>query len=170
MQRNNTEFIVENSEPLVDKSTLEPIYRPLMDGPSMIAGRCFICGRRSPLEQHHYVWRSWGKLYRRGLEMRKPTITLCGFGSNLYMTVPDKDGKLRKVKSCHGMAHHKMLHFRFVPSNSERSNGWNRASDYKPNGAGRLQYLITDEPTEYVEALDMDGWKNVHLIEGGGLW
>lgn len=168
MQRQQTEFIVDNSDGYVDKTTLEPIYWPLMDAPTMVAGRCFICGRHAPLEQHHIVWRSWGKRYKHGVEMRKPTITLCGFGSNLYMEIPDADGKMRRVKSCHGMAHHKLLHFRFVPSKS--SNGWNRGENYRPYGSGRLEYLITSEPTEYIQALDMDGWEPVHLIEGGGLW
>ena len=62
--------------------TLPEIYRPLMEAESVVSDRCAICGRRYPLEQHHIVWRSWGKLFKDGKEMRKPTVTLCGFGNN----------------------------------------------------------------------------------------
>lgn len=138
------------------KSTLAPIYWPLMQGPTMIAGRCFICGRRWPLEQHHYVWRSWGKLYRNGIEVRKPTITLCGRGNNLK----DPDGR----PYCHGLAHDHRLHFRFIgPTDMTRKHDMKRETAW---GGGRLQYLITEEPTDYMDALDMEGWRNIQLIEG----
>ena len=142
---------VDNSESNVDKSTLAEIDRPLMDGPTMIAGRCFVCGRYSPLEQHHYVWRSWGKLYKHGTEMRKPTITLCGFGNNLT----DSHGRYY----CHGLAHHRRLHFRWMPSGTRRANG----HSFNCYGAGRLQYLITPEPMDYQDALELIGWKDVKL-------
>ena len=51
------------------------------------------------MEQHHMVWRSWGKMFREGKELPKPTITLCGFGNNLPY--------------CHGKAHARMLHFKW---------------------------------------------------------
>lgn len=151
MQLQTTEFIVDNSEKPERKTTLSEIYQPLMQGPTMIAGRCFICGRFDPLEQHHYVWRSWGKMYRDGEEMRKPTITLCGYGNNLR----DSDGRY----FCHGLAHHRMLHFRWVPSGPRRAKGYS----FNTYGAGRLEYLITKEPTDYLDALEMDGWKPVKL-------
>ena len=133
------------------KDTLAEIYRPLMEAPTMMAGRCYICGRHEPLNQHHIVWRSWGKLHRDGLELRKPTITLCGFGNNLM----DDHGRYY----CHGLAHHRMLHFRWVPSNKQPT----LTRPFNFHGAGRLQYLITDEPTDYAVALDLDGWRDVKL-------
>lgn len=141
------------------KTTLARVYWPLMQGPSMVAGRCFICGRRSPLEQHHYVWRSWGKFYKGGVELRKPTITLCGFGNN------ERDANGRPY--CHGLAHARKLHFRFIGptdySDYSRRHSIKRETAW---GGGRLQYLITEEPTDYMDALDMEGWRNVQLIEG----
>lgn len=158
--KNNDPFFadVENFEPHDFKSTLPAIYHPLMQAPTMVAGRCFICGRREPLEQHHYVWRSWGKLYKSGVEMRKPTITLCGFGNNLR----DANGRYY----CHGLAHHRMLHFRWKPSGQRTE----QAHSFTAYGAGRLQYLLTEEPTDYEKALEMEGWQNVSLLENGGIF
>lgn len=129
--------------------TLDRLYRPLMRSPSIRLGHCAICGRPAPLEQHHMVFRSAGKLYRGGAEVPKPTITLCGFGNNLR----DADGRYW----CHGLAHHRMLHFRWVPSppTFKRDNG---NAQY---GGGHLEYLRTDGPTSYEEALREGGWKKV---------
>lgn len=115
------------------RDTLPLIYRPLMEAPTLKLGYCAVCGRRFPLEQHHMVWRSWGKLFENGKERKKPTITLCGFGNNLR----DADGRCY----CHGMAHHRMLHFKYED--------------------GTLCCLETDEPTSYLAALEMDGWKPI---------
>lgn len=134
------------------RDTLPEIYRPLMEAPTMMAGRCYICGRHEPLNQHHIVWRSWGNMYRDGLELRKPTITLCGFGNNL------RDGNGRYY--CHGLAHHRMLHFRWVPSNKPPT----LRRPFNLHGAGRLEYLITEEPTDYQDALEMDGWDEIKLV------
>ena len=112
------------------RDTLARAYWPLMELPSIVTDRCAICGRAYPLEQHHIVWRSQGKLFRDGKEVPKPTITLCGFGNNLR-------GYNRRY-FCHGRAHAHMLHFR--------------------NSGGKLEYLLTEEPTEYMRALGMDGW------------
>lgn len=49
------------------------------------------------------------------------------------------------TSGCHGKAHSQMLHF--------RANG------------GRLEYLETDEPTKYQDALVMDGWEEPHGLE-----
>ena len=49
------------------------------------------------------------------------------------------------VGGCHGKAHSQMLHF--------RASG------------GRLEYLETDEPTKYQDALEMDGWEEPHGLE-----
>lgn len=79
------------------------------------------------------VWRSKGKMFRDGVEVPKPTITICGFGNNLR----DAAGRCY----CHGLAHSMMLHFRYQN--------------------GRLEYLKTDEPTLYEVALELDGWREV---------
>ena len=112
--------------------TMPEIYRPLMQCPTIRLGRCAVCGRTYPLEQHHLVWRSQGKLFKEGKELPKPTITLCGFGNNLY----DAD----KRPYCHGRVHSHMLHFK-----------WDDG----------LYALETAEPVEYVKALGMDGWNPV---------
>lgn len=95
------------------------------------------------------VFRSAGRLYRGGREVPKPTITLCGFGNNLR----DADGRYY----CHGLAHHRMLHFRWVlaPARFQEDNGMAQM------GGGHLEYIRTDGPTKYAEALEMQGWKKV---------
>ena len=120
------------------KSTLEPIYRPLMEAPTIELTHCAVCGRTAPLNAHHIVWRGWGNLDVETGRRAKPTVTLCGIGSNLY----DADGRML----CHGKAHQLMLHFRY--------------------DRGRLEYLETDEPTEYARALDMDGWQEIETEDG----
>lgn len=73
------------------------LYRHMMEGPSVKSGRCVICGRPYPLEQHHAVWRSWGELYdAEGNRLPKPLLTVCGAGNNLPY--------------CHGLIHHRMIH------------------------------------------------------------
>ena len=119
-------------------TTLDPIYWPLMDVPTVKLNRCLVCGRVHPLNEHHIVWRSWGQLIGdNGKPRRKPTVTLCGLGSNLYGTAPDGT----RVMYCHGRAHQRMLHFR--------------------NDRGCLEVIELDEPTGYLEALEMDGWRAV---------
>lgn len=109
------------------RSTLDVLFLPLMEVPSIRLDHCAICGRTQPLEQHHIVRRSAGKVFENGKEKPKPTITLCGFGNNLPY--------------CHGLAHHHRLHF--------------RANNHA------LEYLITREPTKYLQALEMEGWRKV---------
>lgn len=124
--------------------TLPEILRPLMDGASVRLGRCAVCGRYTPLNQHHIVRRGAGKLYRNGVEVPKPTITLCGLGNNLM----DADGH----PFCHGLAHANRLHFRWVraPEHFNRSN---------PLGSAHWEYIALTEPTRYADALEMDGWR-----------
>ena len=111
--------------------TLPRYLWPLMELQSTRADRCEVCGRVSPLNQHHIVFRSAGKLYEGGVELRKPTITLCGFGNHLK----GPDGYW-----CHGMAHHHRLHFR--------------------NNHGTREYLITDRPMDEWSALQIEeGWR-----------
>lgn len=86
-------------------STMPEIYRPLMDGPSIVVPWCVVCGRSDHVERHHYVWRSWGQLYGAdGRPMEKPVVTLCGFGN---------------TSGCHGRAHRRELHFRVVDGELE---------------------------------------------------
>lgn len=72
-------------------------------------------------------------MFEKGREVRKPTITLCGFGNNLR----DADGRCY----CHGLAHSRMLHFKYVD--------------------GKLMYLKTEEPIGYLDALETEGWECV---------
>lgn len=122
--------------------TLPEILRPLMDGVSVTLPFCAICGRTWMLNQHHIVRRGAGKLYRQGVEVPKPTITLCGSGN---------------TSGCHGLAHQNRLHFRWVRG-EERFN----AASSRDNG--HWEYLITEEPTKYHVALDMDGWRPIHTF------
>ena len=43
-------------------TTLPEIYRPMMEGVTVKAGHCLVCGRVWPLNDHHVVWRSWGEV------------------------------------------------------------------------------------------------------------
>lgn len=129
-------------------STLDRLLVPLMDAPSVRLPFCAVCGRPAPLEQHHVVFRSAGRLYRNGVEVPKPTLTLCGFGNSLR----DAGGRYY----CHGLAHARMLHFRWVPA--EGRDGLELVA---PQGAGHLEYLLTGEPVKYADALGMDGWRRL---------
>lgn len=118
-------------------STLPEFLRPLMDGVSVKLDHCAICGRTYPLNQHHIVRRGAGKLYRDGREVPKPTITLCGSGN---------------TGGCHGLAHQNKLHFRWV----RKDEHFNRPAG---QGAGHWEYILLDDPTPYLAALEMDGWR-----------
>lgn len=84
---------------MANVTTLERTLWPLMDGPSITADHCVICGRHGHVEQHHVVRRGAGELYRDGRKLKKPTLTLCGFGN---------------TSGCHGLAHANRLHFRVI--------------------------------------------------------
>lgn len=123
-------------------TTLPAFLQPLMGKPSIKRECCAVCGRPYPLEQHHIVRRGAGNMYDdSGHEIRKPTVTLCGFGNNLQ----DADGR----EMCHGLAHANRLHFRWV------------ATKQPIAGAGHWEYLKTKEPTDYLTALKMKGWKSL---------
>lgn len=122
-----------------DVCTVDELQKPMMGKPSVKAGYCLVCGRTEPLEQHHVVFRSAGTWVRDGVELKKPTLTLCGFGNNLY----DDHGRML----CHGAAHHRLLHFRFVQGGDPLTGHW--------------EYLFTNEPTKYETALDLDGWRRL---------
>lgn len=78
-------------------TTMAPILQPLMDCPSVETDWCAWCGRTYPLNRHHMVFRSQGELYRDGKKVPKPTIVLCGSGT----------------QGCHGLAHRRRLHFKY---------------------------------------------------------
>lgn len=124
---------------MANVTTLDEVYRPLMDAPTVKLDRCAVCGRAWPLNQHHIVFRSQGQLIRDGKPVKKPTVTLCGDGNNLYGLAPDGT----RVVWCHGKAHHRLLHFR--------------------NDHGQLEYIdLGDSPSDaakYQAALLMDGWR-----------
>lgn len=127
----------------MDKSTMTKELRPLMLGCSVILNHCAVCGKSYPLNQHHIVKRSAGELYKQGIKLQKPTITLCGQGN---------------TNGCHRLAHQNRLHFRWV--NDALSNG-------KPSfgqtayGSGHWEYLMCQEPTKYHKALEMNGWQKL---------
>lgn len=113
------------------RNTLNELLIPLLDLPTVKTDHCIVCGRRFPLEQHHPIRRGAGKAYdENGKEIPKPTITLCGFGN----TLKGPDGYL-----CHGMTHHHLLHFKEMN--------------------GKWAFLITEEPTRYESAINMEGWR-----------
>ena len=82
--------------------------------------------------------RGAGRLYRNGVEVPKPTIVLCGSGN---------------AGGCHGLAHQNRLHFRWVRACGRL--GWHQTA----LGSGHWEYLLTEEPTRYSDALLMDGWR-----------
>lgn len=119
-------------------TTLPPLLWPLMDGASVDTPYCCVCGRSGvPLNRHHVVRRGAGKLYRNGIEVPKPLLTLCGSGN---------------ASGCHGLAHQNRLHFRWV-------RGGSTYGCKADNGAGHWEYLLLDRPTKYADALEMGGWR-----------
>ncbi len=120
---------------MANVTTLDPLYWPLMDAPTVRLDRCAVCGRVYPINQHHIVFRSQGQLVRDGKKVEKPTVTLCGMGNDLYGIAPDGT----RVKWCHGKAHHRLMYFR--------------------NDRGCLEVIELEEPAKYQEALSMEGWR-----------
>lgn len=128
--------------------TINELYLPMMDKPSVKRICCCVCGTTSVgLAQHHVVKRSAGKWIDEQGEHKKPTITLCGM-NNSY--------------GCHGLAHHELLHFRWVDA-EHANNGMGALANANPTtyGCGHWEYLRTEEPTKYQDALAMDGWKRL---------
>lgn len=136
---------------MIGKTTLPQMWWPLMGRPSVKLPYCPICGRAWPLEQHHPVRRGAGKLFdANGREVRKPTITLCGFGNNRL----DADG----APYCHGLAHEGRLHFRW---SEVRGLDTSLAHFPAPYEGGHWEYLLLDEGCDYLTALGMDGWRRL---------
>lgn len=129
-------------------TTLPKLYQPLMQGTSVKTAYCCVCGRTWPLNHHHVVKRSQGNMYRNGVKLPKPTLTLCGSGNNLH----GPNGETW----CHGLAHANRLHFRWVQTDLKSGEWWGRTCR-----GGHWEYLITEEPVRYMQALKMDGWQPV---------
>lgn len=110
-----------------------------MEGCTIRSERCVVCGS-SPVQMHHVVKRSAGNMYRDGVRLHRPQLALCGLGN---------------ASGCHGLAHQNRLHFRWVKSNPTKSGEW--LSGY----GGHWEYLLTDEPVKYQEALEMEGWQRL---------
>lgn len=125
-----------------DVCTVNELMRPMMGRPSIIREECAVCGCPGPLNQHHIVKRSAGRLVVGGREVRKPTVTLCGSGNTC---------------GCHGEAHAGKLHFRWVMCTPPfHANG----ISYDGFG-GHWEYLRTNESVDYLTALDMEGWERL---------
>ena len=127
---------------MAEADTLLAMLRPLMDGCSVDLPWCAVCGATWPLNRHHIVRRGAGKLFRFGAEVPKPTITLCGSGN---------------ASGCHGLAHQNRLHFRWVPGETA-GPGFGNLRRVEAGVGGHWEYLIADEPVDYLTALGMDGW------------
>ena len=124
---------------MAKQTTVPAILQPLMGKPSLKLPHCAVCGRLRPLNQHHIVRRSAGRMFDgAGHELKAPTITLCGFGNHLR----DADGS----PFCHGLAHAGRLHFRWV-----QEPGF--------AGAGHWEFLMLGDPASYMDALEMRGWR-----------
>lgn len=123
------------------KTTLPPLWWPLvfcedrrLHRHGERGDRCEVCRAVEPLEEHHIVPKSRGRVFLLdGTEVELPTITLCGFGNH---------GALIGYPLCHGLAHHERLHFRCGCD-------------------GMLEFLVTAEPVKYQEALAMEGWRGL---------
>lgn len=123
--------------------TLPAYLQPLMRGTSVRAPYCVVCGAPSPLNQHHVVRRGAGKMYKGGVEIKKPTLTLCGNGN---------------ASGCHGKAHAQTLHFRWVESREPVGAGfvgrqttvngghWESMETVEPTKALKAQVLESDSP------------------------
>jgi hypothetical protein len=122
-------------------TTLALELQPMMGKPSVKTCRCAVCGATWPLNQHHVVRRGAGKMYRNGVELKKPTITLCGSGN---------------TSGCHGLAHQNRLHFRWVESRQPSGEYGMPTIE-----AGHWEYILLDEPTKYSKALEMEGWRRL---------
>lgn len=128
----------------MDKTTLPAMYHELMLAPSITLDHCAICGKPAN-NKHHMVRRGAGELYRSGRKLKKPTITLCGSGTT----------------GCHGLAHQNKLNFRWVsPDLKKLKLNTKPLADIAFCG-GHIEYILLDEPTDYLTALGMDGWKRL---------
>lgn len=133
----------------MQSSMTNAYFIALMGKPDILNcyGRCVICGAPAT-NKHHIVPRSAGKLFdARGREITKPLALLCGNGN---------------TSGCHGLAHQKRLHFRYVERQMEQTFRHEKPRAlYGATTGGHWEYLVTDTPTKYENALELDGWQRV---------
>ena len=124
-------------------TTLARMWWDLMGAPSIEGPCCAVCGATWPLNRHHVVPRSAGRLYRHGVEVPKPTVMLCGSGN---------------ASGCHGKAHSGRLHFRWVEVEAVHG-GFGRYMRTENATGGHYEVLELEEPVDRLTALGMDGWR-----------
>lgn len=123
-------------------NTVSELLQPLMGKPSVKADHCCVCGATHPLNNHHIVRRSAGKMYIGGVELKKPTVTLCGIGN---------------ASGCHGLAHENRLHFRWVETRQAAIE-----QGLPTILAGHWEYKIFSEPIKYEKAIETKtGWRRL---------
>lgn len=109
-----------------DVCTVNELLRPMMGRPSVRRRYCAACGAAGmPLNEHHIVRRGAGRLVVGGVEVGKPTVTLCGSGN---------------ASGCHRKAHDGRLHFRWA--DDERGGHWEQKRTKAPT---RYQDALADE-------------------------
>lgn len=132
--------IMDDMVPAGWDGTLSRVYWPLMLAPTIRKQHCVVCGRPAN-NMHHVVWRSWGELHDcHGRKLKKPMVPLCGMGN---------------ASGCHKKAHERRVHFRWMPKVLNGDFG----QPYVVPGAGHVEFIEFDEPTQYVDAIDADGWR-----------
>lgn len=130
-----------------DVCTISELYKPMMGKPSIRSNRCVICGQPAT-NQHHVVKRSAGKWVRDGIELKKPTMSLCGMGN---------------ASGCHGLAHAGRLHFRWAVTRTVPKSSKEEGLAAALVG-GHWEAKLTNQPCTYQQALaNEEGW---HRISG----
>lgn len=128
-----------------DVCTVPEYLKPLMGRPSLdrADGRCVWCGAPAT-DRHHIVKRSQGRWVRDGVEVRKPTVRLCGSGN---------------ASGCHGKAHAGLLHFRWVKAEPDCRRS---LAETGPGISGHWEGLETKEPCDTLTAWGKTrGWRKL---------
>lgn len=128
-----------------DVCTVPEYLKPLMGRPSLdrADGRCVWCGAPAT-DRHHIVKRSQGKWVRDGVEVRKPTVRLCGSGN---------------ASGCHGKAHAGLLHFRWMRAEADCRRPLQETA---PGLPGHWEGLETKEPCDTLTAWGKTrGWRKL---------
>lgn len=128
-----------------DVCTVPEYLKPLMGRPSLdrADGRCVWCGAPAT-DRHHIVKRSQGRWVRNGVEVRKPTVRLCGHGN---------------ASGCHGKAHAGLLHFRWVQA---RPDVRRPLAEGGPGLPGHWEGIEVREPCDTLTAWSRArGWRRL---------
>lgn len=128
-----------------DVCTVPEYLKPLMGRPSIdrADGRCVWCGAPAA-DRHHIVKRSQGKWVRNGVEVRKPTVRLCGCGN---------------ASGCHGKAHAGLLHFRWVQADCDCRRPLQETA---PGLPGHWEGIEVKEPCDTLTAWGKTrGWRRL---------